>query len=155
MRIEAVLRAKPARIITIGMGSTVLEAARLLRRENVGAVLVKDSCQTEGDVLLGMMSERDVVQALVDHGAAALAMPVSAFMTRAIISCEADDTVDQVGALMSEHHVRHMPVRHGEALVGVISIRDLLALATDAEKSAGAPFAHAPPGGAPRPHHLN
>ncbi len=102
-----------------------------------------------------MMSERDVVQAIVDHGAAALTMPVSAFMTRAIISCQSDDTVDQVGALMSEHHVRHLPVQHGESLVGVISIRDLLALATIAEKSVDAPFGHLPAGGAPRPHHLN
>lgn len=130
MQIETVLRTKPARIVTIAMTSTLMAAARLLRSENIGAVLVKDSCSTEGDVVLGLLSERDVLQALVDHGAAALDMPVSAFMTRAVISCQSDDTVDQVCGLMSEHHVRHLPVLHDGALVGVVSIRDLLALAT-------------------------
>ncbi len=161
MQIEAVLRSKPPRLITVGMTSTLMAAARLLRSENIGALVVKDSCMTEGDVVLGMISERDVVRAVVERGAAALALPVSAFMDRAFFSCQSDDTVDEVCALMSKHHVRHMPVLHGEALIGVISIRDLLVLATvahaaDAAASGDTPFGQVPAVGQPsRPRHLN
>jgi len=133
MRIETALRAKRARIVTIRMAETVMVAARRLRSENIGILAVKDSCGTEGDVILGMLSERDVLQAVVDHGTAAFSMPVSALMTQAVVSCQSDDTVDHALGLMNEHHIRHLPVFHGEALVGVISLRDVLALATTAE----------------------
>lgn len=140
MRIETALRAKRARVVAIRMSETVMVAMRRLRSEDIGILAVKDSCGTEGDVVLGMLSERDILQAIVDHGAAALSMPVSALsmpvsalMTHAVVSCHSDDTVDHALGLMNEHHIRHLPVFHGEALVGVISIRDVLALATTTE----------------------
>ena len=161
MQIEAVLRAKPARLITVSMTSTVMTAARLLRSENIGALVVKDTCLTEGDVILGMVSERDVVQAIADRGPTALTMPVSAVMVRNVCSCRSDDTVQQVCSMMGEHHVRHIPVLHGGALVGVVSIRDLLVLATvskqadrgstDGDMSVG----HVPFQNGPKPVHVN
>ncbi len=81
---------------------------------------MKDSCATEGDVILGVLSERDILQAIVDYGTAAFSMPVSVLMTRDVISCQSDDIVDHALELMNEHHIRHLPVLHGEALVGVI-----------------------------------
>lgn len=140
MQVEMALRAKQARIVTIRMSETCMVAARMLRSENIGVLVVKDSCGTEGDVILGVLSERDILQAIVDHGMAAFAMPVSALMTRAVVSCDSSDTVDRALALMNEHHIRHLPVLHGEALVGVISIRDMLSLAAPAGPLApGAP----------------
>ncbi len=133
MRVAAALRAKAARIVAIRMTETVMTAARLLRAENIGILVVKDSCGTEGDVILGMLSERDILQAIVDHGTAAFAMPVSALMTYPGVSCQTDDTVDRALGLMDEHHIRHLPVLEQEALVGVVSIRDMLALATAAK----------------------
>lgn len=140
MQVERALWAKRGRIVTIRMAETCMVAARLLRSENIGVLVVKDSCATEGDVILGVLSERDVLQAIVDHGTAAFSMPVFALMTRDVVTCQSDDAVDYALDLMNEHHIRHLPVLHGEALVGVISIRDVLALATTAELSHAAPL---------------
>lgn len=126
MTVEALLRRKGGRIISIGMGSTAAAAAKLLRSENIGALVVKDCCSTEGDVVLGMLSERDVLQALVSYGTNAMAMPVAALMTRNVICCMAQDSLSHVADLMRCHHVRHVPVMDLEALIGVVSIRDLL-----------------------------
>ena len=126
MTVEALLRRKGGRIISIGMGSTAAAAAKLLRSENIGALVVKDSCSTEGDVVLGMLSERDVLQALVSYGTNAMAMPVATLMTRNVICCVAQDSLSHVADLMRCHHVRHVPVMDREALIGVVSIRDLL-----------------------------
>lgn len=126
MTVEALLRRKNGRIISIGMGSTAAAAAKLLRSENIGALVVKDCCSTEGDVVLGMLSERDVLQALVSYGTNAMAMPVAALMTRNVICCVAQNSLSHVADLMRCHHVRHVPVMDREALIGVVSIRDLL-----------------------------
>ena len=136
MQVEMALRAKRGRIATIRMTETAVVAARLPRSENIGVPVVKDGCGTEGDAVLGVISERDIPQAIVDHGTAAFAMPVLAPMTRAIVLLRSDDTVDLALELMEEHHIRHLPVLHGGTLVGVISIRDVLSLAAPARPPA-------------------
>ena len=128
MKISDVLRDKRNRIVSVRMHETVRTAAKLLRSENIGAIVVKDTCETEGDVVLGMLSERDLLRALVDQGQRALELPVSALMTRTVISCTPQDDLDHVVDLMARHHIRHVPVLDNEALVGVMSIRDLLAV---------------------------
>ena len=87
MKVSSLLQRKSARIVAIQMEATAALAARLLRAENIGAVIVKDTCATEGDVVLGVLSERDILRAVVDHGIAALKMPVSALMIRDAVSC--------------------------------------------------------------------
>jgi CBS domain-containing protein len=136
MRVDAILQSKGSRIITIRMGTSVEAAARLLKSENIGAVVVKDSCGTEGDVVLGILSERDLLHAFADHGAAALKMSVASLMSRVVISCRPGDEAEDVAGLMLKHHIRHIPVLEGEALIGVISIRDLLALHAPAAAAA-------------------
>ena len=74
MTVRALLRRKGGRTISIGMGSTPAAAAKLLRSEDIGALVVKDTCGTAGDIVLGMLSERDVLQALVSYGANAMTM---------------------------------------------------------------------------------
>jgi CBS domain-containing protein len=103
-------------------------AARLLRRENIGALVVKDVVRTEGNTAVGMFSERDVLQAIADHGAAALKIPVSKLMSTKIISCSPDDEIEHVFDLMDSHHIRHIPVFERGTVIGVVSIRDVLAL---------------------------
>ncbi|MEA2729702.1 MAG: hypothetical protein QOD93_1990 [Acetobacteraceae bacterium] len=127
MKVSSLLQRKDTRIIAIQMEATTAIAARLLRAENVGAVIIKDTCATEGDVVLGILSERDILRALVDRGIAALKMPVSALMTRDVVSCGPGDELDLVAALMERHQIRYVPVIDGDALIGVVSIRDLLA----------------------------
>ena len=128
MKVEHILRKKGTRIITIRMNETVEVAASLLRKENIGALVVKDVCRTEGNTVVGMFSERDVVRALADHGPAALKMRVSALMSRGVVSCSSRDSLDRALELMDRHHVRHLPVLDDHTLVGVVSIRDVIAL---------------------------
>jgi len=127
MLVADLMKLKNARVPTIRMTETVEMAATLLNRERIGAVVVKDACGSEGDTVVGIFSERDIVRAVAEGGVAALRMPVSDLMSRNMISCRMDDTVDHVRALMDEHHVRHLPVLAEHQLVGVLSIRDVLA----------------------------
>jgi CBS domain-containing protein len=133
MKVSEIMRRKGTRIITVRMSETVETAARLMRRENIGAVVVKDVCGTEGDVVLGMFSERDVLRAIVDQGVSALKLPVSALMSRDVIACGPHDDIAHVTALMDDHHVRHLPVLDEHTLVGVISIRDVIAFRASVE----------------------
>ncbi len=126
MRIDAILHRKAKRIVSVAMGTTVATAARLLKSENIGALVVKDTCGTEGEVVLGMLSERDIVRALADRGAAVLSMPVAALMSPAVVTCRPEDDSEVVIGLMQKHDIRHVPVLDRDALIGVVSIRDVL-----------------------------
>ena len=139
MRIEAVLRAKHRRVITVRMTDTVLNAARRLRAEDVGLLVVKDTCATEGDAVLGVLSERDILQAIVDHGMHAMKLPVSRLMTLAVFCCDLDDSVERALTLMHAHHIRHLPVLDNGSLVGVVSMRDLVAPALQGPEHAERP----------------
>ena len=147
MRVEELLLHKGTRIISVStrvlgsssvrMGETVETATRMLRRENIGAVVVKDVCGTEGDTIMGMLSERDVVRALVDHGPAVLKKPVSHLMSTNVICCRPTDDLADAIALFDRHQIRHLPVIDGTALIGVISTRDIIAItAAEAARTA-------------------
>ena len=128
MQVADLMTKKGTRLIMVGMNETVEMAIRLLRRENVGAVIVKDVVNTEGNTAVGVFSERDVLEALDKHGAAALKFPISKLMSTNIIACSPDDDIGHVFDLMKQHHIRHVPVFERGAVIGVISVRDLLAL---------------------------
>lgn len=128
MKVAELLRKKGTRILTARMDEPVEAAARLLSKENVGALVVKDSVSTEGDTIVGMFSERDLLHAVVEHGAAALKKPIAALMSKKVISCRPDDDLRAVLELMDRHYVRHLPVIDGTTLIGVVSIRDFIAL---------------------------
>ncbi|GAB4070577.1 CBS domain-containing protein [Ancylobacter sonchi] len=127
MLVADLMQLKPARVPTVRMTESVEIAATLLNRERIGAVVVKDACGSEGDTVVGIFSERDVVRAIAERGVTALKTPVADLMSRNMISCQMDDSVDHVRALMDTHHVRHLPVLEDHQLVGVLSIRDVLA----------------------------
>lgn len=127
MNVGTILRHKEARIISVRMDETVEVAAQLLHREGVGALAVQDICHTEGNTAVGMFSERDLVRAVVQHGAAALKRQVADFTSFRIITCTSRDKIEHALHLMLEHHVRHLPVFEEFTLIGVISMRDVLA----------------------------
>lgn len=126
MQVGDVLRRKSTRIATVRMNETVAIAAQLLRTANISALVVKDVCRTEGNTAVGMFSERDVVRAIAEHGAAGVNRKVSEMISvQQLISCTSTDTLDHVRRLMNRHHIRHVPVIDDYTLVGVISIRDI------------------------------
>lgn len=122
MQVRHILQDKGREIVSITAEATLSEAARLLARRRIGAVLVLG-----GDgALAGILSERDVVRAVSDESVAALARPVDQFMTRAPTTCTEDDTVDGLMELMTNRRFRHVPVLSGGRLVGIVSIGDVV-----------------------------
>ena len=126
MRVQDLMRGKNSRLVMIRMNEPVETAIRLLRRENISALIVKDVVRTEGNTAVGVFSERDVLRALDQNGAAALKLPISRLMSVNIISCSPDDDTDDVLRLMLHHHIRHVPVFEGGSVIGMVSIRDIL-----------------------------
>jgi len=128
MKVGDILRNKTARVITVRMNETVGVAAQLMRASNVSALVVKDVVRTEGNTAAGMFTERDVVRAIAEHGAAGVGMKVSQLISpQRLISCGTEDTLEHVRHLMNVHHIRHLPVIDDFALAGVISMRDVSA----------------------------
>ena len=126
MQVGDILRKKTARVATVRMNETVAIAAQLMRSSNISALVVKDVVRTEGNTAVGMFTERDVVRAIAEHGAAGINMHVSQLISvQQLVSCTSTDTLEHVRHLMNKHHIRHVPVIDNYSLIGVISIRDI------------------------------
>ena len=126
MQVGDILRKKTARVATVRMNETVAIAAQLMRSSNISALVVKDVVRTEGNTAVGMFTERDVVRAIAEHGAAGANMKVSQLISvQQLVSCSSTDTLEHVRHLMNKHHIRHVPVIDNYSLIGVISIRDI------------------------------
>jgi len=128
MQVGDVLRKKNHRVVTVRMNETVGIAAQLMRVSNISALVVKDVVRTEGNTAVGMFTERDVVRAIAEHGAAGVNVKVAQLISvQRLVSCASSDTLDDVRHLMNVHHIRHLPVIDNFALAGVISMRDIAA----------------------------
>jgi CBS domain-containing protein len=122
--VEQLLQAKPAGIIGISPQASVLDALKLLAEQNVGAVLVM-----EGPRLAGIMSERDYARKVALKGRSSQDTAVADVMTREVICVNLTNTNEDCMALMTQRHIRHLPVMggaHGEEVVGMLSIGDLV-----------------------------
>lgn len=122
MRAQDVLRTKGDRVVTIGGDATVAEALGLLAAEGIGAVVVSP----DGREVAGILSERDIVRALAERGAAVLHEAITAVMTSGVLTCAPSTTVDTLMSLMTEHRVRHVPVVVDGGLAGLVSIGDVV-----------------------------
>jgi len=122
MNVEAILRAKGSNVATIRPDATVGAAVRELKTRGIGALLVSE----DGRRVAGILSERDIVHALAEQGAALLTMPVDRLMTRKVITCVPEDTVSELMARMTQHRFRHLPVVKDGILIGIVSIGDLV-----------------------------
>src|SRR3569832_1644749 len=97
MQVGDVLRKKSARVATIRMNETVAVACQLMRSSNISALEVKDVVRTEGNTAAGMFTERDVVRAIAEHGAAGVGMKVSQFVSvQRLVSSSSNDTLEHV-----------------------------------------------------------
>jgi CBS domain-containing protein len=126
MRVGQILKAKGTRIISIRLREPVAAAAKLMVAENIGAIVVTDVVLTEGSTVVGMISERDIVRALVTSGPDIMKMPVEKLMTKKLISCEPNDDLAEVIEKMDRHGIRHLPVLEEHTLVGCLSVRDVI-----------------------------
>jgi len=123
MQVKHILVVKGRDIVAIASEATLSDAASLLARKRIGAVIVRNG---KGS-LVGILSERDVVRAVSEQGAGALVQPVSAYMTRDVATCGETDTVDELMEMMTRGRFRHVPVVHEQdGLIGIVSIGDVV-----------------------------
>jgi CBS domain-containing protein len=109
-------------VLAVQPSDTVLQAANLMNDLNIGGVVV-----LEGDRLAGIFTERDVLRRVVAQGLDPATTPVAEVMTTPVITCSPDISLDDCAGLMTSRRVRHVPVHDGKGLVGVVTIRDVLA----------------------------
>lgn len=123
MLVSQILKDKDTQgVLTVTKDTPVSEAAALLSKEKVGAVIVSE----DGVHPQGILSERDVVRELGARGTGCLTDPVSAIMTEKLIGCAPGDRAIQVLQTMTEKRFRHMPVMEGDKMVGLVSIGDVV-----------------------------
>jgi CBS domain-containing protein len=122
MTIQDILQRKGAQVVTARQTQTVLEAVRILTEKRIGAVIVEDDHLRPA----GIFTERDFAKAVSRLGAGALTMPIGKLMSVPIISCRPTDSVEHAMALMTRAQIRHLPVIADAALLGIISIGDLV-----------------------------
>ena len=122
MDVNGILRAKGARVVTIEPDATVAALVRGLREERIGAMVVS----RDGRTIEGIVSERDVVRALAERGAAVLGDRVADIMTTPVATCGPNDPVKHVMSEMTRRRIRHLPVVDGGVLAGLVSIGDVV-----------------------------
>lgn len=121
MRIQELLKGKGSDVVTLTSDATIGDLVQTLADHRIGAVVV-----THGDAIAGIISERDVVRALVGGADGLLEKPVEELMTSQVITCSPGDEVSSLAASMTEHRFRHLPVVRGDELVGIVSIGDIV-----------------------------
>jgi CBS domain-containing protein len=121
MLVSQILRAKGDAVFTVAPTDTVGRVAELLHSKRVGALVV-----TEGDRVVGIVSERDIVRAVAGGDVMVTSRPVSAYMTANVVFAEPGETLDSLLARMTDRRIRHLPVVQAGRLVGIVSIGDLV-----------------------------
>ena len=122
MIVKNILAGKGGNVVTIEPSADLAAAAKLLAERGIGAVVVLGADHR----IVGILSERDIVQALAEHGAAVLSEPVSQVMTREVKTCSEDDTIGDLMGRMTTGRFRHLPVVQQGKLIGIVSIGDVV-----------------------------
>jgi CBS domain-containing protein len=135
MKVEAVLQGKGRDVVTVASTLTVAEAVDMIHKRRIGAVVVAGPDAGA----LGIFSERDLVRGIAEIGPRVLELPVSEVMTMVIHSCTRSHTVNEVMGMMTRRRIRHIPVIENGALLGIVSIGDVVkARIAEAELEASA-----------------
>ncbi|WP_374383667.1 CBS domain-containing protein [Dongia sp.] len=133
MTVASILKQKPNRLISVGEKDSLADVAAILTRENIGAVTVLDG---QGE-MVGIVSERDLVRQIAREGAGVLGNSVASVMTKSVVCCTPEDSIEGTMALMTERRFRHLPVRSQGRIIGMISIGDVVKRRVeDAEREA-------------------
>ena len=122
MQVSELLRRKGAFVSVIEPQAPVSRVVHELSHQKIGALVVS----SDGKTIEGIISERDVVRAFDEVGAAILESPVSLIMSSQVRTCSPEDTVESLMATMTTHRIRHIPVVEDEELEGIVSIGDVV-----------------------------
>lgn len=122
MTVKAILSMKGVDVVTIEPTTNLATAAKLLAERKIGALVVTGADRR----VVGIVSERDIVQEVAAHGAASLDLPLTEVMTRDVLTCRISDTISSVMERMTEGKFRHLPVVEQGRIAGIVSIGDVV-----------------------------
>lgn len=122
-RIADILQKKDIAPLTTTSEATLAQLSERMREAQIGAMIVCD----DGKNVVGIISERDLAYGLAEHRENLHALPVAALMTTKVITCGPDDQMADVAQTMAERRIRHLPVVDGTKLIGIVSMRDVMA----------------------------
>ncbi|RTL71670.1 MAG: CBS domain-containing protein [Hyphomicrobiales bacterium] len=122
MNVATILKQKGRAVATASPSTTLLDIANKLAAKRIGAMVIVGA----GGEVAGIVSERDIIRMLGSDGPQCLTRPVSESMTRAVVSCQESDTLEEIMSMMTARRFRHLPVVEDGALVGIISIGDVV-----------------------------
>ncbi len=119
--VNMILKEKGNNVISVSKETTIIETLSIMAEKNIGAVLVLENGKP-----VGIFSERDFVHQVAKDKCFMLEMPVETYMTRDLFFVTPSSTIDECMALMTQKHIRHLPVIEADQLVGLISIGDVV-----------------------------
>lgn len=123
------LSTKGSRVWSISPDATVYDGLELMAEKNIGALLILD-----GGRPVGIMSERDYARKIILEGRSSRETQIRSIMTTRLVSVHLDDTIEEGMAIMTRERIRHLPVLDGEAVVGMVSIGDLVKAMIDRQQ---------------------
>ncbi len=127
MDVASILKSKGKNVVTARPDAKIAEVVRELKDERIGALVVSE----DNIEVLGIISERDIVRGLADHGLDLLDMRVDKLMTREVFTCAPTDRTSQLMAKITDRRIRHLPVIENGALCGIVSIGDVVKVRLD------------------------
>ncbi len=142
MKLSMILQDKGGAVVTIDANTSLQSAAVILDQNKIGATVAVNSDGT----LCGVLSERDIVRRLAQHGSDALSLTVDEVMTREVVTGSLSMTIDEALECMTDRRIRHLPILDDGQLAGIISIGDLVKrkiAVTEAEAEAMKQYIHA------------
>lgn len=121
MKVSDILQAKGNQIYSVNSATTVYEAIKVMGEKNIGALLVM-----EGDNLIGILSERDYARKVVLKGKSSRDTMVKDIMTENVLTVTTSDTIETCMEIMTQKHIRHLPILEAGKVLGMISIGDVV-----------------------------
>ena len=122
MSVALILKAKGAHVETTRPDATLYTVVWSLKGKGIGAQVVSE----DGTTVLGLISERDIIRGLTEHGTKLLTLPVSELMTSPAVTCTPGENIRAVMARMTRYRVRHLPVVEDGKLCGIVSLGDVV-----------------------------
>lgn len=119
--VQQILDSKPVQIFSVTSATSVLDALKLMTEKNISAVLVMD-----GDQLSGIFTERDYARKIVLHGKSSKDTTISEAMTPTPITVSANDSIEICMEIMTDKHIRHLPIAENGKVIGMVSIGDVV-----------------------------
>jgi CBS domain-containing protein len=119
--VKELLKYKGSDVFAVSPDRKTLDALKLLAEKNIGALMV-----VQNKKLAGIVSERDIVRKIAEQGQDIINQPVEQIMTELLYVVSPNQSIEECMSLMTEHHIRHLPVIDNEQIMGVISIGDVV-----------------------------